>query len=172
MCNSQILPLIKQFKNHDMSVFEIIYAEFEKLIDFYSAHIGNEDASSELTLFFIELIYSIDLSHFKADCSFGIKKYIAVCIRNQYIALSRKADKLARYACPLYENCVFASEMYDEKIALEQIFAFLTEKQKMVLVYRYKYGYSDCEIAQKMKIRRQAVNRLKNRAFQILREKI
>ena len=44
-----------------------------------------------------------------------------------------------------YENCVFNCETYEEKIALEQLFTLLTEKQKKVLIYRYKYGYSDCE---------------------------
>ena len=172
MCNSLILPLIKQFKNQDMSVFEIIYGEFQKLINFYSLRLSYDDASSELTLFFIEMLYAIDLSRFKADYSLGVKKYIAVCLRNQYIALLHKKDKNISLNCPLYENCVSKSEAYEEIIALQQLFAFLTEKQKKVLIYRYKYGYSDCEIAKKLNIRRQAVNRLKNRALTVLREKI
>lgn len=172
MCNSLFLPLIKQFRNQDMSVFWIIYAEFEKLINIYSIRLAYDDAREELTLFFIELLYSIDLSRFKDDCSLGIKKYIAVCIRNQYIALSQKNNKHTALVCPLYENGVYNCETYEERIALEQLFTLLTEKQKKVLIYRYKYGYSDCEIAQKLNIRRQAVNRLKNRAFAILRENI
>ncbi|MBR6533461.1 MAG: sigma-70 family RNA polymerase sigma factor [Clostridia bacterium] len=171
MCNSIFLPLIKQFKNQDMSVFGVIYGEFEKLINFYSARLTVEDARSELTLFFIELLYAMDLSRFKADCSLGIKKYIAVCLRNQYIALSRKEDRLEKFSCPLFENCAFVGELYDEKIALEQMLELLTEKQRRVLIYRYKYGFSDCEIAEKLNIKRQAVNRLKNRAFVVLREK-
>ncbi len=172
MCNTLLLPLIRQFKKQDMSVFNIIYGEFEKLINFYSSHLGIEDTKSELTLFLIELLYAVDLSRFKEDCSFGVKKYIAVCIRNQYIALSKKKQKTTNLNCPLYENCAVYSELYEEKIAVEQLYSFLTEKQKRILDYRYKYGYSDREIAKRLNIKRQAVNQMRNRALEVLKTKI
>lgn len=154
-----------------MSVFEVIYGEFEKLINFYASHIGTEDAKPDLTLFLIELLYAIDLSRFKNDCSSGLKKYIAVCIRNQYIYLSKNEDKISRFTYEIFDNCASYNEQYDDKIAVEQILNCLTEKQKRVLVYRYKYGFSDREIAAKLNIKRQSVNQLKNRAFEIIRTK-
>ncbi len=46
----------------------------------------------------------------------------------------------------------------------------MNEKQKSVLIYKYVYGYSDCEIACALGITRQAVNGLKNRALTVLKE--
>ncbi|HAQ41984.1 MAG TPA: hypothetical protein DCM73_14895 [Clostridiales bacterium] len=48
-------------------------------------------------------------------------------------------------------------------------FSFLTELQKKIIVYRYIYGYSSQEIAQKLKVSRQAVNRTKNRAIKVIK---
>ena len=47
----------------------------------------------------------------------------------------------------------------------------LTALQRKVLVIRYLYGYSDAEIADQLHISRQAVNRAKNRAVAVLKEK-
>ncbi len=168
MCNSKLIPLIKKFKSQDMSVFEAIYGEFAKLINFYASHIATEDANSELTLFLIELLYAVDLSRFKNDCNEGLKKYIAVCIRNEYISISKSKEKLERFTYELFENYAGYTENQEDKIAVEQVFKYLTEKQRKVLVYRYKYGYSDVEIANILNIKRQAVNQLKNRAFEII----
>ncbi len=172
MCNSMLLPHIKQFKKQDVSVFEIIFDEFEKLINFYSHQIKNEDAKSELVLFFIELLYSIDLSRFKADCSNELKKYIAVCIRNRYIAIPKNEQKLKSYNVELFENTISITEDFENKILVEQMLKLLTKKQRLVLIYRYKFGFSDREIANILNIKRQAVNQLKNRAFEILRTKL
>ena len=172
MCNLLLLPLVKKFKNQDMSSFVAIYDSFKKLISFYAMKLNFEDAESELILFFIELLYSLELKNFAYDSSESLKKYIAVCIRNHYIALSVKNTKYTNSNCELYENSGFCTYPYDERVIVEQLFDFLSEKQKTVLIYRYIYGYSDCEIARKLNIKRQAVNRLKNRAFKVLRANI
>lgn len=170
MCNSLLKPLISRFKEYDMSVFTLIYENFEKLIYLYASRLKGEDAVCELNLFLIELLYSLDLSRFKADNTCEIQKYIAVCLRNKYIALSMRKDKVQKLVLPFYENCEPSYELYDDNVFLNEILGLLTEKQKTVLVYRYIYGYSDVEIGQKLRIKRQAVNRLRNRAFDTLKK--
>ena len=45
----------------------------------------------------------------------------------------------------------------------------LSEKQRFVIIQKYIIGFSDVEIAERMNISRQAVNRLINRALENLR---
>ena len=170
MCNLQLMPLIKKFKKQDMSVFPLIYDEFKKLIFLYSAKLEYEDAQSDMNLFFIELLYAIDLSIFKCDKGTGIKRYIAVCLRNRYITLSIKADKLKKLSLPYLENSYGYCGEYDDKILMDQALEELTSKQKCVLIHRYVYGYSIAEISENLKITRQTVNDTKNRALSSLKE--
>ena len=170
MCNSLIKPFIEKLKNQDMSGFPVLYSVFERLVDWYAIKLSYEDAASELTVFLIELFYEIDLKRFPNDSSFGIKKYIAVSLKNYYIALSQKRDKQRRFSNQLYEDLNGYCQNYDDKLSIIQCMTPLSEKQKLVLIYKYIYGYSDVEIANLLDISRQAVNRIKNRGLLVLKE--
>lgn len=170
MCNSLLKPLVQKIKNQDMSVFSIIYSEFEKLIGLYSYRLGYDDAIHDMTLHLIETLYEIDLSNFKADDSKGIKKYIAVSLRNNYIALSIRDQKYKLFSNNLYENLCFDFCNFDDKVSVLQSMDALSDKQKFILVYKYVYGYTDFEIANALDISRQAVNRIKNRGLLALKK--
>ena len=169
MRNRYLKPIIEKFKKQDMSVFEIIYGEFQKLIKFYSRKLCYDDAAGDLTLFFIELLYQIDLKKFYSDDSVSIKKYIAVCIRNQYIALSKKWDSYRKISNKLYENIDGYLPDFEERFSLIESMDILSEKQKMIIIYKYIYGYSNFEIAVLLGVSCQAVNQLKNRALSNLK---
>lgn len=170
MCNAIIKPMIENFKKQDMTVFPLVYSQFGKLISFYSRKLSYEDSASDLTVFLIELLYDIDLGRFPNDSSFGVKKYIAVSLRNYYIALSKKMDTYKQFSNQLYENLNGYCENLDDKLSIMQCLDILTEKQKTVLIYKYVYGYSDFEIANLIDVSRQAVNRIKNRGLTVLKE--
>ena len=59
--------------------------------------------------------------------------------------------------------------LFEETIELKQFFSFLTKLQKQILIAEYVYGYSDAEFSRKLHTTRQAVNRTKNRAIDMLR---
>ncbi len=169
MCNLVLKPLIERFKKQDMKSFPLIYENFKKLIGLYASRLIYEDGVSDLTLFLIELLYGLDLSRFDDDESFGLKKYIAVSLRNQYIALSVKRDTYTNNTLPLYDDSVSNTYNVDDLILVVDALNDLNNKQKSVLVYKYIYGYSDFEIANALGISRQAVNGLKNRALSVLK---
>ena len=62
------------------------------------------------------------------------------------------------------------SSPFEERVELELLCGNLTERQKHILVLKYRYGYSDAELSEKLHITRQAVNRAKNRGLQELRK--
>ncbi len=103
-----------------MTVFPLIYENFQKLISVYASRLFYEDGVSDLTLFLIELLYSIDLSRFEADETFGIKKYIAVCLRNKYITLSMQKDMYINNTLPLLEDAVPVTDEFDDTVLVSQ----------------------------------------------------
>lgn len=169
MENLELKSLILNFRKEDMLAFEPIYSEFKRYIRFYSKKLGYEDALQELTLFLIELLYDIDLNLFKNDLSDGLSRYIAVSIRNKYIALSKENSRYALMCTELYESEVFYTDSAVEKVCIEEALSNLTNRQRLIIIYKYILNYSDAEISSLLGISRQAVNRIKNRAFSVLR---
>lgn len=170
MSNRCLKTIIEKFKNQDMGVFETLYDEFKKLIMFYSVKLYYDDAASDLTLFLIELFYQIDLRKFESDDSVSLKKYIAAAIRNQYILLSQQRAIYQKMSNKLYDSIDEYQPAFEERVSLIECINILSEKQKMIIIYRYIYGYTNFEISALMGISRQAVNQLKNRALLTLKE--
>lgn len=169
MENKLLAALIGRFRNQDMNAFTVIYDEFKGLIYHYSGKLCDDDAVQELTLFLIELLYSIELSRFAKKEGDGLKRYIAIALKNKYIAISKANTKCnAVYQNPeLYDNgyCDITSG-----ITVKEALQHLSPKQRLIIVYKYIYCFPDCEIAKMLDISRQAVNRLKNRGLTMLKE--
>ena len=103
MENYKIIEIIKEIKRGDMSNFQAIYDVFSRLINYYGKKIG-EDGCGDITLFFMELLYSVDTDKFYPDESDAMNRYIAVSLRNYYIALSKKADIAMKCSDELFED--------------------------------------------------------------------
>ena len=67
------------------------------------------------------------------------------------------------------DYCMANDDNFELKFEISQLLNFLTDKQKQVIFYRYYCNYSDNEISEIMGISRQAVNKIKNRALNVLR---
>lgn len=168
MNNREMLPILKEIQQQNMSRFGEIFSEFERLLARFRFRLNDDDASQELTLFFLELLTSMDTDKFMEDESEGLKRYIAVCLRNHYIALSKRQSAYRMMCDELYEG--LASDMLsEEKIELKHALRRLPDKQRLVIVYRYLYGYSIEEIAALLSVTRQAANQLKKRGLKSLK---
>ena len=173
MCNTKLIELISLFRSSDDFAFFEIYKEFEKLIKVYSKQ--NEDWEQELKVFFIELLKrKIDLAKFDEDDSISIHKYIAVCLRNEYILISKNQQSYTQntYQEDYVDIFFVYHDNINQKIELQDILKRLSLKQREVIICHFIYGYSIAEIGGLLKISRNAVNRLKNRGFEKLKELI
>ena len=148
--------------------------------------IGFADCKQELTLFLLELIRNIDVSKFPTDDSDTPNRYICVALRNKYIALSKQNQNEFKHRIQFEDEVEEVSVLeqaflkldIQKDIEFEQIISVeleealngLSPKQKDVIVYKYIYGFSDAEIGEIFNISRQAINKLKNRAFETLKE--
>ena len=169
MKNREIIKAISGIRRGDMTDFQEIYDAFSRLISCYGRRIG-EDGNEELTLFFLELLYSLDTDKFLPDDSNTLNMYIAVSIRNYYIALSKKTQRALKLCNELFEDSgkyIFEPE---ESLSLKDGLSKLSERQRTVLTYRYFYGFSDSEISSLLCISRQAVHRLETRGISVLKE--
>lgn len=137
-----------------------------------------EDVKQDLILKLISILKDIDLSRFPADDSDSLTRYIAVCIKNEYIALSKKRSKELINVIKGEDfdviELVFSRLDNDfiSDIEVDDFLKVLSEKQRKVIVYKFVYMLSDVEIGEILNISRQAVNRLLNRGLKLLREDI
>ena len=169
MSNKILKIYISNFKNQKTEVFPLILRVFERLINRYAKLLGNCDSAQELNLFFIELLFSIDTGKFASDSSNSMAKYIAVALRNKYIEISKNNCKQKSFNTPFTESFYLIDTDLNRKLETEEMLELLSERQRQVIICKYFYNYTDIEISHIMKISRQAVNNLKNRALQTLR---
>ncbi len=169
MENCCLIMLIEKVRDKDMSAFPLIFDEFEKLIYHYTAKCSAEDTYQELVVFLLELIHKIDISRFKNKYGDGLSRYITVCITNKYIEIS-KTDCIHKSQNEMLDITKPTTVDFLQKQILTDAMKMLTPKQQKIIIYKYIYDYSDVEIAYSLNISRQAVNRIKNRAIETLRE--
>lgn len=169
MNNREIIKTVKEIRGGDMANFQAIYEMFSRLINCYGRRIG-EDGCGEMTLFFMELLYSVDTDRFLPDGGDELKRYIAVALRNYYITLSQRAQKYAKFCDELLEDDAKYIFEPEEALSLKEGLLRLSERQRTVLTYRYFYGLSDGEISNRLCISRQAVHQLELRAIASLKE--
>ena len=169
MCNRELMSIAEEIKNKNMSRFGELYEAFAGLIHHFESKLGYDDAGQELTVFLLEIVYSLDTSKFLPDQSEAINRYIAVSVRNKYIALSKKKHRHILESGELYDSIGCTAEL-DNYAALREGMKLLSKRQRQTITLRYIHGYSDAEIADRLGITRQAVNRLERKGLSILRE--
>ena len=169
MNNRVLKQYIKSFKNQKTEVFPLILRGFERLINHYARLLGNSDDTQELNLFFIELLFRIETEKFASDGSNSLSRYIAVSLKNKYIEISRQSCKHKAQTLPFYESFYLTETDLEERFETAEMLEMLSQKQRLVIIFKYFYQYSDIEISKLMGISRQAVNNLKNRALETLR---
>ena len=170
MSNCILKLYIKSFKNQKTEVFPKILGIFKTLINYYAKRLECDDGQQELILFFVELLFSIDTEKFESDSSNSLARYIAVAIRNKYIELSKSYARYQKLNMKLFENRFGLENEIEAQFETNEMLKFLSLKQRRVIICKYFYNYSDAEISELMGISRQAVNNLKNRALETLRQ--
>lgn len=175
--NKLHLIVYKCQKGDKNSLMEIIH-KFEPLLKKYSRKLNYEDAKDDLILTLIEAVIFLPINtkeYLKKDeCIVG---YISMAIKNQYINLSKKYCKIYNNETELYDNVNtrLSKNIYeysDNKILICQLLGKLTSLQKEIIIKKFFKNYSDNDIAKQLKVSRQAVNRIKNRALKNMKEEI
>ena len=169
MKNSEFVCLITEYRGGNRNAVLPLLKQFEGLIYHYKAKCSIEDICEELTAFLLEMFDNINLNLFDDPEGNGINRYIAVSIGHKFVALSKEYDKNKTLHTVTESEVCYTPDLCQEEI-LRETLSILTPRQREVILYKYIYKYSDIEIAETLHISRQAVNQIKNRSTEILRE--
>ena len=169
MSNKELLKLIEEYQNHRMENFHLIYEAFYKLILLYAQKVNESDAAQDLSGFLVEILFKIDTTKFKRDDSEDLKRYIAVCLRNEYYAMLKRKQFSVIYCDELTYDIPENTYNPQSKILIRECLATVTDNQRIILVLRYGYGFSDSQIAEKLHISRQAVSKTRKKGLEKLK---
>ncbi len=149
----------------------MLYQKFQPKIKKCSRKLNYETAETDIVIRFLEFIKHTDFESLKSKCDGAVVNYTNKFFDNTYINLLNSRSHSMQFIYLNDENSFIKNiPYYDDQSNLEtDYFLYLTELQRKIIAYRYIYGYSIQEIAQKLNISRQAVNKTKNRGIKIIK---
>ena len=159
-----------------------IITMFQPLIKKYAFLLGDMDAYADMYDSFIDCIYKIPIQELRSSSGDAVVlAYIKTTMKNSYIALSKR-NSIRKSQIPL-DDCDMENEKigavgidFDSQVIREDLLRFLSTEEELLLEAKIFYGYSDAEIAKKLRISRQAVNKRYQKIIEkcryILKEKM
>ena len=169
-----LFSLIDDANNGDENALLEIIFRFNYTIKKFSRELKYDGAESDLIISLIEIIKEINLLNVHIKNDGAIVNFIYRSLYN------RKIDLYRKNIIGIREECTENLELIPDRSSIEtetsiffkDILKTLSVLQRDVLVLRYYNEYTDREVAEKMKISRQAINRAKNKGLKRLKELI
>lgn len=166
----EIYSLVYEYKRGDKEKIMDLIDRFNPLIKKLQRNSHYEDMKNELVLFILKLIpkIPIDIDDFKEDKY--IISYISKSIKNEYIKLNKKNQKICNSEIYLdnYISNIKLDEEFEYFIFNETI-KILTEKERDVIKNIYLYGFTEAQIGRARNISRQAIHKTHTRALNKLK---
>ncbi|SFC39889.1 RNA polymerase sigma factor [Clostridium uliginosum] len=172
---TDLFQKIKIFQ-YKLRCFMDILSYFNSKINYLSYMLKYPEASTDLIIYLYELVLKLDLKKFNSDEE--ILKYIKKCLKNKSTNLYYKINSyrnLITYNSDeellniLNENN--SNNDYSDIIFIDLI-SSLSFRQKEIIFYKFYIQLSDIEIATRLKISRQAVNKSIRIALKNLKNKL
>ena len=173
----KIYNLLVRAQRGDKESCYVILEKFERLTKKYSRKLAYEDAEQDVICYFIELIYTFPLEKFREDDEGKIVVYITKCIYHEYIRLVKQIvlqksevnySSLSEEQLHVLESRNSGKDCY-EQIFLSELHQNMEEKEWDIIQKIYIEGKAVSQIAKEKGISRQAVNQMKKRALQKIR---
>lgn len=167
----ELSRLIKEYRRGDMNSYLVIFNRFEPLLNKLQRKSINEDMKSDLILFMFTLLNKIPLEKECLKEDKYIISYICKSLNHKYIYLNKKIRK---------NNNEISLDKFDymsevdtmNNIIFDNLIDKLTDNEKYVMNRKYKFNYSDTEIAREKGVSRQAVHKIHKRAIDKLKSYI
>ncbi len=174
MENELISLILKSQQGDKDSIIEIIN-KFMPLIKKYSRELAYDGAESDLSIALIAIIKSYPVyknNKVRDECE--IISYISISIRHKFIELSKKNCKITTNETLLNEDMYLTQSAndIDDMVFVNELLDKLPIKQKQLLTYLFINEYSESEIALKLNVSRQYINKIKKKALNNLKQYI
>lgn len=172
-----LAELILEAQKGNKETMMLLINKFQPIIKKYSRLLHYEDASQDLTYFFLKLVLEFKIDD-KNKMDYQLLAYIKVAVHNHYIYLIKKLIKknqevymssLSELQRNEMEYNLSAGKESDPifKIYLKDI---LSPSEYKMIYYIYVQGFSSSDLARIQGITRQAVNQKKNRILKKIKE--
>ena len=169
---TELLKKIKLFKEQSNNFMDIL-SYFDSKIKYLSYKLKYPEASTDLIIYLYELTLKLDLKKFNDDDE--VLKYIRRCLNNKSINLYYKINSHENFIT--YNSDEELLNILDKNITnneysnivFKDLISLLKPKQKIIIFIKFYLQLSDVEIANKLKISRQAVNKSKRQALKFLK---
>ncbi len=159
---------IFKYRNGNKNSLENVINTFNLLINKFSRILDGEDTKQDLIVHLIRVVNNISLDN---KCFFEDKiifSYLSKSIRNEYIKLSQKTDKIKLNEKNLDLDIEIGYEEFESELELLDLFNILSDKESYIMKLIYVHYLSISEVADFMGVSRQAINQSKNRSLKKL----
>ncbi|SHK59335.1 RNA polymerase sigma factor, sigma-70 family [Tepidibacter formicigenes DSM 15518] len=165
------LFICKAQKGDKKSISDL-YLDFYPTIKKLSNNIGYEEAETDLTISFLELIKNMDIKCFFNKDNKQIAKFINTFLKNKSVDFFRKYVLKKKEMVEINYDLLSDNSNIDfySNVFILELLEKLSYLQKEIITKKIIYDFSDTEIANQLGISRQAVNSTKNRALNRLRK--
>lgn len=172
--NKTLYELIENAQNNNNNALYTIIENFSPTIKKFSKKLNYEEAETDLTIFLITLIKKMNLSCFYLKGDGILVNYIHSAIKNKYIDIYRKNKNKDNVQVELIANLLEDKSNYnfDEAIIMKMLLADLTNIEKTVIIEIYYLGNKYKDIAKKLKVSRQSIYNVKNKALSKIKHKL
>lgn len=176
-----LLHSITLANNGDQHSMLELLKNFNPLLKKYSRYLHYEDSFYDLQLDFIELILNVKISNFSELDDRYILAYISKSIHNAYIKYSMKHSLINKYeineselsdSYKIFVQSLDSKEDSYKELFIEDIKKHITNKEFSIITEHYFSDISIKNIADKKKISRQSINKLKKSAISKLKESL
>lgn len=163
--SNEIFNKVMNYREGDNESLIKIIDIFNPLLIKYSRLLYGEDTKQDLIIHLISVVNKINFDNKNLCEDSAIVGYVAKSIRNEYIRLSKKINKILLNELELNLEIEIEYDDFDSEFEMLDTFKVLTEKEAYVMKLIYIHYLSISEVSDYMKISRQAVNQAKNRAL-------
>lgn len=173
----KVCKLVESIKE-DKEKFNLILEQFNPLLKRYTRLLyrdDREDVYSELTVALWEAICNI--SYYENDGQ--VINYLSIALKNKFFELYRASCKYHNHMVETEDNEILMLSMpgnrYEEIIVqedMQRVSSRLKGKKKQIFEMIFVQGYSNAEVADKLKISRQYVHRVKKELCDLIKREI
>ncbi|MDD6231562.1 MAG: sigma-70 family RNA polymerase sigma factor [Frisingicoccus sp.] len=170
MDRSELYAEILNASRGNKDAIEHLIIRFMPLIKKNSAILNYDGADSDLIIFFIEKLYTLDTENLSRYSDSQLIMFYKTLFRNKAIDINRQRKKILECTENFEQDTIEIGYEDNPSFIFYDLIKDLSPKQQDVIKLKFMIGLSDVEIGQVMGITRQAVNRLYNRAILALRK--
>jgi RNA polymerase sigma factor (sigma-70 family) len=166
--NDLVLEAKKDNKDAMMEIINI----FMPLISKYSRKLLYDGADSDIIILIIKLIKCYPISNNENSIQDkDIIAYINISVKHEYIRLSKKFSQISRMEMELKDDIYLIQEHdnIENILLINELLDKLSNMQKIILKELFLIGCTQTDLAKRLNISRQAVNKNKSKALKKLK---